>query len=221
MSTQILEDARARMISQQVRTWSVLDPVVLAALAAVPREDFVPARFRAVAFADTGIPLPHGQTMMSPQVEGRLLQALEIQKNDQVLEIGTGSGFLTACLARLAGSIDSLELFPDLAAAATEKLANLPLTGRCQVLNRDVFDFRPDKPYDVVVFTGSLLQWQTEFQHWLAPDGRLFVITGSAPIMAAQLIRRTGSSRQWTSEVLFETVIPPLCNLPAATTFTL
>ena len=139
-----LEDARARMIAQQVRAWSVLDPIVLDTLRSVPRERFVPERYAAVAFADAPIPLGHDQWMMTPQVEGRLLQALEIGRGDRVLEVGTGSGFLTACLGRLAGSVDSLELFPDLADAARSRLQQAG-AGNCRVLHQDVFSFRPER----------------------------------------------------------------------------
>ena len=119
------EVARTQMVNQQVRAWEVLDPAVLAVLASVPREQFVPPRYRNLAFADTAIPLPGGQLMLTPQVEGRLLQALTIRGTDRVLEIGTGSGFLTACLARLAASVTSLEILPELAEDARRNLRSV------------------------------------------------------------------------------------------------
>lgn len=205
-----LEDARERMIAQQVRAWSVLDPVVLDALHAVPRERFVPERYAAVAFADAPIPLGHGQWMMTPQVEGRLLQALEIDRGDSVLEIGTGSGFLTACLGRLAASVDSLELFPDLAAAARARLLEAR-AGNCRVLDQDVFNFQPDRQWDVIAVTGALPQPDPRLASWLAPGGRMFAIIGGEPVMEACLVRRAGE-HAWTTETLFETLIPPLRN---------
>lgn len=205
-----LEEARARMIAQQVRAWSVLDPVVLETLRSVPRERFVPERYAAVAFADAPIPLGHGQWMMTPQVEGRLLQALEIDRGDRVLEIGTGSGFLTACLGRLAASVDSLELFPDLAEAARARLAQAG-AGNCRVLEQDVFSYRPDRQWDVIAVTGALPQPDPRLASWLAPGGRMFVIIGEEPVMEACLVRRTAGD-EWTTDTLFETLIPPLCN---------
>ena len=205
-----LEDARARMIAQQVRAWSVLDPVVLETLRSVPRERFAPGHYAAVAFADAPIPLGHGQWMMTPQVEGRLLQALEISPGESVLEVGTGSGFLTACLGRLAGSVDSLELFPDLAAAARARLAHAG-AGNCQVLEPDVFAFRPERQWDVIAVTGALPQPDPRLASWLAPGGRMFVIIGEDPVMTACLVRRTGE-QHWTTESLFETWITPLRN---------
>lgn len=205
-----LEDARERMIAQQVRAWSVLDPVVLDTLHSVPRERFVPARYAAVAFADAPIPLGHAQWMMTPQVEGRLLQALEINPGDSVLEIGTGSGFLTACLGRLAQSVDSLELFPDLASAARVRLAEAG-AGNCRVLDQDVFSFQPERQWNVIAVTGALPQPDPRLLGWLAPGGRMFAIIGVEPVMDACLVRRTGE-QDWTTETLFETLIPPLCN---------
>lgn len=214
-----IEDARARMIAQQVRAWSVLDPVVLETLRKVPRERFVPERYAAVAFADAPIPLGHGQMMMTPQVEGRLLQALEIARSDRVLEVGTGSGFLTACLGQLAASVDSLELFPDLAAAARARLQQAG-AGNCRVLEQDVFSFRPERRWDVIAVTGALPQPDPRFAGWLAPGGRMFMIIGDEPLMEACLVRRT-TEDAWATETLFETLIPPLCNAQRPSQFRL
>lgn len=204
----ISETARTQMVNQQVRAWDVLDPAVLSVLAAVRREQFVPSRFRSLAFADTAIPLGHGAFMMTPQVEGRLLQALSIRGTDRVLEAGTGSGFLTACLARLAGRVLSMELVPELADGAQRNLraAN---TWNAEVRTGDIFDYRADETWDVIALTGSLPRYDTRFRNWLAEGGRLFVVTGEHPLMQARLVTRLGPD-QWSDTVLFETSLPAL-----------
>lgn len=207
-----LELARTQMVNQQVRAWDVLDPAVLAVLAQVPREQFVPPRFRNLAFADIALPLGSGsgggQSMMTPQVEGRLLQALTLRGTDRVLEVGTGSGFLTACLARLTGQVTSLEILPELADSARRNLRGVS-TWNAEVRTGDVFGFRPDAPYDVIVITGSLPKPDDRFQHWLAEGGRLFLVTGEDPLMRARLVTRQGPD-QWTTTTLFETSLPAL-----------
>ncbi|TFG82324.1 MAG: protein-L-isoaspartate O-methyltransferase, partial [Chromatiales bacterium] len=147
-----VEDARTQMVNQQVRAWDVLDPSVLAVLSAVPREQFVPPRYRNLAFADTAIPLPGNQVMLTPQVEGRLLQALAIRGTDRVLEVGTGCGFLTACLARLCAKVTSLEIAPGLADDARRNLRTVS-TWNAEVLTADAFSYRPDAPWDVIAVT--------------------------------------------------------------------
>ncbi|MEO8223768.1 MAG: protein-L-isoaspartate O-methyltransferase [Gammaproteobacteria bacterium] len=207
MSTNV-EAARTQMVNQQVRAWDVLDPAVLAVLGQVPREQFVPPRFRSLAFADTGIPLGHGELMMTPQVEGRLLQALAIRGTDQVLEVGTGSGFLTACLARLASRVTSLEIEPELADAGRRNLRGVS-TWNAEVLAEDVFGYRPGGTFDVIAITGSLPEPDERFQHWLAEGGRLFVVVGEEPLMEARLLTRQGPD-QWLTTTLFETSLPAL-----------
>ncbi len=203
-----VEAARTQMVNQQVRAWDVLDPAVLAVLAQVPREQFVPPRFRNLAFADIAIPLGSGQSMMTPQVEGRLLQALTLRGTDRVLEVGTGSGFLAACLARLTSQVTSLELLPELADTARRNLRGVS-TWNTEVLTGDVFGFRPDTPYDVIAVTGSLPKPDDRFQHWLADGGRLFLVTGEDPLMRARLVTRQGPD-QWSTTTLFETSLPAL-----------
>lgn len=206
------EVARTQMVNQQVRAWDVLDPSVLAVLAAVPRESFVPARYRDLAFADTAIPLPGGQVMMTPQVEGRLLDALAIQGTDRVLEIGTGSGFLTACLARLASQVTSLEILHELADGARQNLKAVG-TWNVEVRCQDVYGFSPDERFDVIAVTGSIPEPDERFQGWLAEGGRLFIITGEDPVMFARLVTRQASGR-WQDRTLFETSLPALANAP-------
>lgn len=205
-----LEAARRQMIEQQVRAWEVLDDRVLEILATVPRERFVPEAYRDVAFADTEIPLAHGQCMLAPKVEGRILQALALGREDEVLEVGTGSGFFTACLARLASHVRSLEIFPDLAQGAARTLKSIPVTN-VTVEAVDATTLDESGLYDAIVLTASLPVYDPRFQRALRRDGRLFVVTGTAPVMQARLVTRTADD-QWVTETLFETVIPPLIN---------
>jgi len=205
-----LEAARRQMIEQQVRAWEVLDDHVLEILATVPRERFVPEAYRDVAFADTEIPLAHGQCMLAPKVEGRILQALALGREDEVLEVGTGSGFFTACLARVASHVRSLEIFPDLAQGAARTLNSIPVTN-VTVEAADATTLDESGLYDAIVLTASLPVYDPRFQRALRRGGRLFVVTGTAPVMQARLVTRTADD-QWVTETLFETVIPPLIN---------
>lgn len=214
-----VETARQQMVTQQVRAWAVLDPAVLGVLAAVPRERFLPARYEALSFADTALPLADGQRMMTPQVEGRILQALEVTPADSILEVGTGSGFLTACLARLGGRVTSLEIRPALAAEAGRRLTDLGI-GNGRILTEDVFGWRPPEAYDCIAIGGSLPVFDARFQEWLAPGGRLFMVVGTGPVMEAWLIRRAHTGAGFTRESLFETVLPPLDNAPRPEPFT-
>jgi protein-L-isoaspartate(D-aspartate) O-methyltransferase len=203
-----IDFARQQMIDQQVRAWTVLDPSVLAVLSAVPREKFVPAAYATLAFADTEIPLGHGEFMMTPTVEGRVLQALDLDRNDHVLEIGTGSGFLTACLAKLAAAVTSIDIHEDfirgaagkLAAAGIDNVALRTMDATCEL---------PGDRYDAIAVTGSIETFDARFVDALRPDGRLFVVVGSPPVMEARLVRRSGNA-DWTSESLFETKLAPL-----------
>ena len=199
---------RNRMVQSQLRCWNVLDEKVLAVLRDLPRETFVPQQFRSVAYADLALPLPGGQEMMTPSMEGRILQALDLSPEDRVLEIGTGSGWLTACLAQMAGQVTSLEISPELHASASARLA-----GRDNVaaVCADAFDWRPEANFDAIVLTGSLPRYDGRFEAWLNPGGRLFCIVGQAPAMEALLIR-PGEPR--TEESLFETVAAALANAP-------
>lgn len=211
------EFARTQMVAQQVRGWEVLDTRVLDVLGHVPREHFVPHRYRSLAFAETAIPLPHGQFMMPPTLEGRLLQALSLTPADEVLEIGTGSGFVTACLARLAKTVVSVELFPDLSREAGEKLAELGIEN-VTLATMDATRELPEERFDAIAVTGSLPLFDPRFFDGLKPGGRLFVITGSAPVMEAQLVLRGAPGRPDVS-VLFETNVLPLVNAPAPPAF--
>ena len=205
-----LDSARVQMIKQQLRTWEVLDSRVLACLADIPREDFVPDTYRELAFADTRIPLGHDQIMMTPKVEGRMLQALAIEPDDAVLEIGTGSGFITACLAQLAGSVSSIDIYPDFIEKSRAKLDQLGKTN-IDLDTGDAMQLDADLRYDVIAVTGSLPVMDARFERALRIGGRLFIVCGSSPVMDAMLVTRTGDE-QWRRQSLFETDLPALVN---------
>jgi protein-L-isoaspartate(D-aspartate) O-methyltransferase len=212
-------DVREQMIEQQVRAWDVLDERVLDVLRKVPRELFVPEAQRFLSYADAEIPLAHGQHMLRPSVAGRLLQALALTGPGRVLEIGTGSGFLTACLAQGASEVRSIEIFPDLAEAARARLAAAGV-GNAVVVTGDARVLAGGERYEAIAVTASLPIPDDLFQKQLAIGGRLFVVVGEPPVMEAQLIRRM-SETAFTTESLFETVIDPLLNAlrPPAFTF--
>jgi len=205
------------MIDQQVRSWEVLDPRVLEALAAIPRERFVPEAFRGVAFADTEIPIGHGQFMLSPKVEGRILQALAPERGERALEVGTGTGFFAACLEHLSGDVDSIEIHADLAAGAARTLKTLGMP-RVRVMTGDAMSCEFEGNYQVIALTGSLPIYDRRFECALAVGGRLFVVVGTAPVMEARLVTRTAID-SWLTETLFETCIVPLSNASAASDF--
>jgi protein-L-isoaspartate(D-aspartate) O-methyltransferase len=200
--------AQEQMIEQQVRAWHTLDESVLTLLRNVPREHFTPAAQRFRAYADAEIPLPCGQHMLRPSVVGRLLQSLALRKEDSALEIGAGSGFVTACLARACRRASALEVFPELAAIARDNLESLGLRN-ATVIQADARSFETTERYDVIAITASLPLYDSRYQQQLLVGGRLFVVVGTAPVMEARLVRRI-SDDQWTHESLFETVVDPL-----------
>lgn len=200
--------ARLQMVNQQVRGWNVYDEDVLAMLRQLPREDFVPEGFESLAFADTAIPLGNDQHMMTPSQEGRVLQALGLQGGENVLEIGTGSGFLTACLASLSGQVTSIDVHADFVGAAGQKLAAAGFDN-VELLQMDATQELPDDRFDAIAVTGSIQTFDPRFVEALSPHGRLFVIVGDSPAMEAKLIERT-DEHDWQSLSLFETDIAPL-----------
>jgi protein-L-isoaspartate(D-aspartate) O-methyltransferase len=202
-------DVREQMIEQQVRAWDVLDERVLQLLRKVPRDQFTPDQQRFRAYADAEVPLPHDQHMLRPSVVGRLLQALELSGKEHVLEVGTGSGFITACLRTAAAQVRSLEIYPALAEMARRNLASLGLD--VDVVTADALEVNTGNRYAAIAVTGSLPVYTEHFAKQLEIGGRLFVVVGEAPVMEARLIRRTGETT-WSSESLFETVIDPLVN---------
>jgi protein-L-isoaspartate(D-aspartate) O-methyltransferase len=210
--------AREQMIEQQVRAWDVLDERVLDVLRRVPRELFVPPGQRYRAYADAEVPLPGGQNMLRPSVVGRLLQALLPAATERVLEIGTGTGFVTACLRAMATQVRTLEILPELAGTAR---SNLALSGLrdVEVVDADAMQGDSGARYDVIALTASLPVYDARFERMLTVGGRLFVVVGAAPVMDARLVRRT-SEDSVTTRSLFETVIDPLVNAVRPPEFT-
>jgi protein-L-isoaspartate(D-aspartate) O-methyltransferase len=200
--------ARRQMIEQQVRAWEVLDLKVLSAMQLVPREEFVPPGYRELAFADTNVPIGHGQAMLAPKLEGRILQALEVRPGDRALEVGTGTGFFAACLGRLAHSVRTIDLFPEFVASARQAWLR---TGAHNVVGEtfDATQLAEREAYDVIALTAALPVYDARFERALTVGGRLFVVVGTGPMLEARRITRTGSN-DWTRESLFETGMTPL-----------
>ena len=211
------ELARHNMIEQQIRTWEVLDQRVLDTLTQTPREDFVPERYRNLAFGDIAIPLGHGEVMMKPAVEGRLLQALALQPTDPVLEVGTGSGYLTACLARLAASVTSIDILPDFTEAARHKLKAHGFSNVMLHIG-DASRGWGEHRYSAIAVTGSVASVDDVWRRSLSLGGRLFIVVGQSPVMEALLITRVGE-REWTQESLFDLELPPLRGAAPVKTF--
>ena len=206
-----IAQARYNMIEQQIRTWEVLDPVILDLLMRVHREDFVPAAHRALAFADMELPLGHGEVMLSPKTEARMLQSLMIKNTDSVLEIGTGSGFMTALLASLARQVVSVDIVPEFTRSAAARLSKAGIRNATLETGDAARGWDKHGPYDVIVLTGSVPVLPESFQHSLNPGGRLIAVVGEAPVMQAQLVTRTAGTA-CSAVTLFETCIPSLKN---------
>jgi protein-L-isoaspartate(D-aspartate) O-methyltransferase len=209
-------DAREQMVEQQVRAWDVLDARVLSILRQVPRERFVPAGQSFAAFADVQVPLPCGQHMLRPSLVGRILQALQPAPGERVLEVGAGSGFVSACLRAAGTQVRALEIFPELAALASANLAAVGMSD-VEVVNADALA-AADGRFAAIAVTGSLPRYQPAFERMLTVGGRLFVVVGEPPVMDARLVRRV-SENAWTTESLLETVIDPLVNAPRTPAF--
>mgnify|MGYP001426024631 CR=1 FL=1 len=213
-----IDQARFNMVEQQVRPWEVLDPATLETLSAVPREAFVPPRYARLAFADLMLPLAHDQVMMRPVIEGRMLQALAVEPGESVLEIGTGSGFIAACLGQRAARVTSVDCFADLTARAGEVLAELKI-GNVELATGDVMlGWRPAERFDALAVTASAPYLPEHFLDWLKPGGRMFIIIGEAPLMHARLYR-LDADRRVADEDLFETDLKPLVHCVKAPTF--
>ncbi|HEY1991776.1 MAG TPA: protein-L-isoaspartate O-methyltransferase [Gammaproteobacteria bacterium] len=205
------QDARTQMVQQQIRAWHVLDLGVLAVFEALPRDKFVPEAYRGVAYADTPIPLPHGEYMWIPTVEGRVLQALDVKLTDTVLEIGTGAGYFAACLAKRAREVHSVDIHPDFIEGAGKTLKALGFKNvKLETRDGTRLDWLEQR-YDVIVVTGSLPVFQQPYAERLNVGGRLFVIVGQSPVMEGLLITRTAEDA-WSRASLFETDVPALKN---------
>jgi protein-L-isoaspartate(D-aspartate) O-methyltransferase len=211
-------EVREQMIEQQVRAWDVLDTRVLEVLRRVPRELFVPEAQRYRAYADVEVPLARDQHMLRPSVAGRLLQAVLPQHAERVLEVGAGSGFVTACLRAMSSRVRSLEIFPELAETAYRNLAALGMRD-VEVVEADALQGDNGARYDVIAVTASLPLYDVRFEEMLTVGGRLFVVVGEPPVMEARLVRRTAESA-FATQSLFETVIDPLVNAARPPRFT-
>ena len=220
MTQMNIDQARFNMIEQQIRPWEVLDHHVLSVMAEIPRELFVPKQYRALAFTDVEIPLDEGQVILPPRLEGRMMQSLNIKADDRILEIGTGCGYMTSCLARLGDSVVTVDISEALSRQARENIASDDISPDIkQDLKNISFrignaaeEWDHDGPFDVIVITGSVPRLSKKLKGLLHKRGRLFVIEGVEPVMHAKLITRT-SSNDFQEEVLFESVIPPLTGI--------
>ncbi|QHB72664.1 protein-L-isoaspartate O-methyltransferase [Stenotrophomonas rhizophila] len=208
--------ARELMVEQQIRPWDVLEIRVLDVLARLPREAFVAESHKALAYADMELPLGFGQKMMKPVIEGRTLQALDLQPGDEVLEIGTGSGFLSACMGELAREVLSLEIQPELAATARAQLDAAGLGNNVRIETADALTWNTERRFDAICVTAAVDTVPSRFAQWLRPGGRLFVIHGRSPVMEAVLVKADGST-----ESLFETDIDYLRGAAPAPQFQL
>ena len=212
------ERARFNMVEQQIRPWDVLDRAVLDLMERAPRDAFVPEEYRRLAYADVPVPIGDGEVMLSPRLEGRLLQALGIGPADRVLEIGAGSGFLTWLLAQRAAHVTGIELRPALAERARTNLEAHGAGNATVSIGDGRRGWEQDAPYDAIAVGGSLPAPEPALERQLAVGGRLFVVIGVAPAMEAMLVHRTGE-REWTRESMFETVLPPLVGTEAPRRF--
>ncbi len=206
-----IEQTRFNMVAQQIRPWYVFDDTVLDLLYKLKREEFVPAEHRDMAFIDMEIPLGHGQVMMTPKMEARIVQELHIQKTDKILEIGSGSGYLTALLAEKGAHVTSVEIIPELKTMAENNLKEHGITNVTLELGDGAQGWPQHGPYDVIVLTASTPVLPDTFQNNLNPGGRLFAIVGEDPVMQAQIVTCIAPG-QFTTTNLFETSVPSLIN---------
>jgi protein-L-isoaspartate(D-aspartate) O-methyltransferase len=205
------EQARFNMVEQQIRTWEVLDQRVLDLLARIRREDYVPPQYRALAFADMEIPLGHGEKMLAPKLEARMLQELFLRPGDRILEVGTGSGYMTALLASLGGHVYSVDIIPEFMKGAGARLAAHGIDNVTLEAGDAARGWDRHAPYDAIVLTGSVPVLPDAFPASLQPGGRLIAVVGEPPVMEARLVTCAGAGA-YGSTGLFETCIAPLRN---------
>lgn len=203
-----IDFARNQMIEQQVRAWDVFDPDVLLTLKTVPREQFVPDKFRSLAFADVEIPIGQQQVMLTPTYEGRILQALELDGTEHVLDVGTGTGFLAACLATLADKVTSIDIHAEFLELAGQNLKDSGIAN-IDLVQMDATAELPAGGFDAIAVTGSIDNFDPRFVEALNPGGRLFIVVGNAPLMEARVVERI-SDNDWRSSTIFETNMRPL-----------
>lgn len=213
-----VELARFNMVEQQIRPWDVLDDRVLTAILNTPREEFVPQESKSLAFVDIDVPIAHNEVMMSPKLEARLLQALGVAEDDVVLEVGTGSGYVTALLAKLAKHVYSVDIYADFTSEARERFEKDTVKNATFETGDAVNGWPQHGPYDAIFISGSLPVLPEAFQNSLKIGGRLVAIVGQAPTMEAVVITRSGENA-WGQESLFETVLPALRNAVTPQTF--
>ena len=211
--------ARFNMIEQQIRPCAVLDDTVLQTMASIPREIFAPESLASLAYADIEIPLAHGESMMFPRIEGRMLQELEIGIDDECLEIGTGSGYVTACMANMSKHIDSIDIHEDFIEAAKQKLAMVNISNFTLEVKNALTDLTQDKKYDAIAVTGSISEYMPDFEKLLKPGGRLFVIVGSNQVAHATKVELTLEGH-FIRTSLFETDLKLLEGLKEKSSFT-
>jgi len=204
------EVARTQMLGQQLRAWEVIDDRVLRVLQETPREQFVPPEYRELAFADVEIPLGRGQAMLAPKIEGRLLQGVQAEAIDDVLVVGTGSGYLTACLARLARQVVSVDIIGEFVTTAAAKLSGHDVHN-VELHTADALTLDYTERFDVVAVTASVPELDRHFIRMLRPQGRLFIVVGREPVMEAQVITLNPDGSTTTKD-WFETVLAPLVN---------
>jgi len=205
------EQARLNMVEQQVRPWDVLADDVLNVMQDIPRENFVPDQYKNMAYGDYGVPIGNNQEMLKPVLVGRLLQALEIKPDEIVLEVGTGTGYLTACLSRLASYVYSVDINPDFQPQAQRNLTSLEIDN-VTLATGDACNGWPERTlYDVIVVTGSTPEVPENYKQALEVGGRLFIITGQSPAMHAKVITRVADN-DWSEENILETDVAPLDN---------
>lgn len=208
-----IERARFNMVEQQIRPWEVLDTKVLDLLLKIRREEFVPETHRALAFADLEIPLGHGEKMLPPKIEARMLQELAVHPDDRILEVGTGSGYTTALLASQGAHVYSVDIVAEFTHAAAARLASLRLRNVTLETGDAARGWDKHGPYDVIAITGSVPVLDDQFLQTLKPGGRLFAVVGEAPVMDARLVTCSAKGAYGTAS-LFETCVPALRNAP-------
>lgn len=213
-----LEQARFNMIEQQIRPCEVLDDTVLHTMASIPRDIFAPKGMESLAYADIEVPLDHDEAMMFPRIEGRMLQELEIGIDDECLEVGTGSGYVTACMANMSQHVHSIDIHADFIETAAKKLAMVNISNVTLENKNALTDLNGSKKYDVIAVTGSISEYMPLFEQLLKPGGRLFIVVGSNQVAHAMKIERT-MDEHFIRTSLFETQLKTLVGLEEKSSF--